>query len=44
MREQRRTGHTVSILMVHIVWVTKIEKEILGQAFLGYRVWSLVYR
>ena len=29
MREQRRTGHTVSILMVHIVWVTKYRYPVL---------------
>ena len=29
MREQRRNGHTVSILMVHIVWVTKYRYPVL---------------
>jgi putative transposase len=29
MREQRRSGHTVSILMVHLVWVTKYRYPVL---------------
>ena len=29
MKEQRRSGHTVSILMVHLVWVTKYRYPVL---------------
>jgi len=29
MKEQRRGGHTVSILMVHLVWVTKYRYPVL---------------
>ena len=29
MKEQRRSGHTVSILTVHIVWVTKYRYPVL---------------
>lgn len=29
MKEQRRSSHTVSILMVHIVWVTKYRYPVL---------------
>jgi len=29
MKSQRRSGHTVSILMVHIVWVTKYRYPVL---------------
>ena len=29
MREQRRSGHTVSLLMVHVVWVTKYRYPVL---------------
>ena len=29
MKEQRRSGHTVSILMVHMVWVTKYRYPVL---------------
>jgi len=30
MKEQRRSGHSVSILMVHIVWVTKYRYPVLS--------------
>jgi len=29
MKEQRRSGHTISILMVHLVWVTKYRYPVL---------------
>ena len=29
MRDQRRGGHTVSLLMVHVVWVTKYRYPVL---------------
>jgi putative transposase len=29
MKEQRRTGHAVTILMVHLVWVTKYRYPVL---------------
>ena len=29
MKEQRRRGHTTSILMVHLVWVTKYRYPVL---------------
>ena len=29
MKEQRRTGHSVTILMVHLVWVTKYRYPVL---------------
>ncbi|MDQ6968692.1 MAG: IS200/IS605 family transposase, partial [Mariprofundaceae bacterium] len=29
MQEQRRSGHTVSVLMVHLVWVTKYRSPVL---------------
>jgi len=29
MKEQRRRGHTVSILLVHLVWVTKYRYPVL---------------
>jgi len=30
MKEHRRSGHSISILMVHLVWVTKYRYPVLG--------------